>query len=66
MLIIATGHHEGYPWPDPRPSKTEFAKLMMNSGFQTVLEAHKVEVWAKRIKQQRIIYYGKKLIERSS
>src|SRR5688572_671200 len=63
ILIIATGHQEGYPWLDPRPSKKEFANLMVEHGFQTVLEAHKVEIWAETIRQQRVIYYGKKLTD---
>ena len=60
-LIIRTGHHEGYPWPDSLPNKTEFTKIMFNNGFQTVLEAFKVEIWAETISQQSVIYYGKKL-----
>ena len=63
ILIIRTGHHEGYPWPDSLPGKTKFASLMVKSGFQTVLEAYKVEIWAEVIKQQSVIYYGKKLTE---
>lgn len=63
ILIISTGHHEGYPWPDPLPKKTEFAKLMFKNGFQTVLEACKVEIWAETIRQQSVIYYGKKLAD---
>src|SRR5688572_8972974 len=66
ILVIATGHHEGWPWPDPLPKKTKFAKLMMNSGFQTVLELYKVEIWAGKIRQQRVIYFGKKLIKLSN
>ena len=63
ILIIVTGHDEGYPWPDPLPNKTDFAKFMAKNGFQTVLEANKVEIWAETIKQQRVIYYGKKLTD---
>ena len=62
-LIIITGHHEGYPWPDSLPNKTEFANIMFKNGFQTVIEAYKVDIWAETIKQQRVIYYGKKLTE---
>jgi hypothetical protein len=62
ILIIETGHHEGYPWPDPLPNKTDFANLMANNGFQTVLELHKVEVWAETVRMQDVVYYGKKLI----
>ena len=61
ILIIQTGHHEGWPWPDPLPNKTDFSNLMAKSGFQTVLELDKVEVWAGTVRQQSVIYYGKKL-----
>ena len=61
ILIIETGHHEGWPWPDPLPNKTDFANLMANNGFQTVLEQDKVEVWAETVRQQGVVYYGKKL-----
>jgi predicted SAM-dependent methyltransferase len=65
-LIIITGHHEGYPWPDSLPNKSKFTKIMFKNGFQTVLESHKVEIWAETVRQQRVIYYGKKLIELSN
>jgi hypothetical protein len=61
ILIIETGHHEGWPWPDPLPNKTDFANLMTNNGFQTVLELDKIEVWAETVRQQEVVYYGKKL-----
>lgn len=63
ILIIQTGHHEGYPWSDPLPNKTDFSNLMANNGFQTVLEQDKVEVWAGTVRQQSVVYYGKKLTQ---
>ncbi len=67
ILVVCTAHKENKPTATV-PDRKKFSKWMARNGFDTVTEVHRIITTPNPnggpdIKQQRVVYYGRKLAE---
>lgn len=60
-LVVRTAHQEGMA--TYLPDRRDFVHQMTDYGFQTVVELHQIIDSGGNIKEQEVVYYGKKVAE---